>query len=67
MKDVFNETHNLLEGLGDRTFTMPDILIDKQRFFFTSAGFFESIDNTLKSILVCCNMGTFTYANVLLR
>lgn len=67
MKDVFNETHYLLEGLGDRTFTMPDILIDKQRFFFISAGFFESIDNTLKSILVCCKMGNFTDANVLLR
>lgn len=67
IKDVYNDTHYLLEALGDKTFSMPDILIDRQRFFFISAGFFESIDNTLKSILVCCKMGNFTDANVLLR
>mgnify|MGYP004704502161 CR=1 FL=1 len=51
MKDVFNVTHYLLDGLRDRTFTIPDILIVNKGFSLYVMDFLIQLTTLLRAFL----------------
>lgn len=65
--ELIENVHSIMGLLGDRSYSMPKILSTNDKMHILFADFFNSIDNTLKSTLVCTRMGNFSDANILLR
>ncbi len=65
--EIVKTVHSIMGLLGDKALSMPATLSSGDKTHMLYADFFDSIDNTLKSILVCTKMGNFSDANILLR
>jgi len=64
---IIKDTHWVIEILGDNAQRQPQIGIINKNVLYLDVEFLLATDNTLKSILSCCKLGSFSDAYVLIR